>query len=133
MGKILIIDDDESFLRFMKEYVKEFYPFLEVETCTNPIQGLFSLRGDLDLLVVDLEMPNLDGMKVMKYAKEAGVDKNRIIILSGRDAEYLHERLPMGSCLAVLNKYEARQKAVLDMVFSSLQRKKGGNVEDEFL
>jgi len=52
-----------------------------------------------------------------------GLSKNRIIILSGRDADYLHQRFPMGSCLAVLNKFEARQKAVLDMIFNSLQRK----------
>jgi hypothetical protein len=30
----------------------------------------------------------------------------------------------MGTCLAVLNKFEAKQKAVLDMIFNSLQSKK---------
>jgi hypothetical protein len=29
----------------------------------------------------------------------------------------------MGSCLAVLNKFEVQQQAVLDMIFSSLQEK----------
>jgi hypothetical protein len=29
----------------------------------------------------------------------------------------------MGSCLAVLNKYEARQRAVLELIFSQLQAK----------
>jgi hypothetical protein len=51
------------------------------------------------------------------------VSKNRIIILSGRDADYLHERFPMGSCLAVLNKLEAQQENALDMIFSSLEQK----------
>ena len=51
------------------------------------------------------------------------MDKNRIVILSGRDANFLHDVCPMGTCLAVLNKYEARQKRVLDMVFNSLNRK----------
>jgi hypothetical protein len=72
---------------------------------------------------VDLEMPKLDGTKIFKYATDAGIDKNRIVILSGREADYLHEKFPMGTCLAVLNKYEARQKSVLDMIFSSLQEK----------
>jgi hypothetical protein len=31
----------------------------------------------------------------------------------------------MGQCLAVLNKHEARQKVVLDMVFDALQKKTG--------
>jgi hypothetical protein len=34
--------------------------------------------------------------------------------------------LSMGTCLAVLNKFEARQKAVLDMIFNSLHKKAGG-------
>jgi hypothetical protein len=68
-------------------------------------------------------MPGLDGSKVLSYAVSRGMSKNRIIILSGRDAEYLHKRFPMGSCLAVLNKYEGRQKDALDMIFSSLQQK----------
>lgn len=124
MGKILIIDDDKAFLDFLSRYIGEYYPLLQVETCTNPLKGLAAIKhGGLDLLLVDLEMPTLDGAKIFKYATEAGINKNRIVILSGRDADYLHEHFPMGTCLAVLNKYEAKQKAVLDMIFSSLQKK----------
>lgn len=123
MGKILVIDDDTAFLRLIEESVKERFPGLRVLTCGDPIKCLASITDDLDLLVIDLEMPGLDGSKVLSYAVSKGVDKNRIIILSGRDAEYLHERFPMGSCLAVLNKYEGEQRSVLDMIFSALQQK----------
>ncbi|MBT0652759.1 response regulator [Geomobilimonas luticola] len=124
MGKILIIDDDELFTKVLSGYIHQYYPLLQVETCTNPLLALPAMkRGDLALLLVDLEMPYLDGNKIFRFATEAGIDKNRIVILSGRDAEYLHEHFPMGTCLAVLNKYEAKQKAVLDMIFNSLQRK----------
>jgi hypothetical protein len=54
------------------------------------------------------------------------MNKNRIVILSARDAEYLHQRFPMGSCLAVLNKFEGQQRTVLDMIFKSLQQKSTG-------
>jgi CheY-like chemotaxis protein len=124
MKKILIIDDDEAFLKVLSSYIIEYYPLLQVETCTSPLRGLAEIRhGGVDLLLVDMEMPTLDGAKVFKYATESGIDKNRIVILSGRDADYLHEQFPLGTCLAVLNKYEAKQKAVLDMIFTSLQRK----------
>src|SRR6185369_12256493 len=126
MGKILIIDDDESFLTILSRYIREYFPLLQVETCTDPVRALAAVRKkELDLLVVDLEMPTLDGGKICKYATDAGVDKNRIVILSGRDADYLHEHFPLGTCLAVLNKHEAQQKKVLDMIFGSLQRKAG--------
>lgn len=124
MGKILIVDDDETYSKILSENIRQYYPLLQVETCANPLDALAIINaGGLALLLIDLEMPTLDGVKIFNYARGAGIDKNRIVILSGRDADYLHEHFPLGTCLAVLNKYEAKQKAVLDMIFSSLQKK----------
>ena len=124
MGRILIIDDDEAFSTFLAESIRESYPLLQVDLCSEPLKSLKMIRaGGIDLLLVDLEMPVIDGAKIFKYATDTGFDKNRIVILSGRDADYLHEHFPLGSCLAVLNKYETKQKAVLDMIFTSLQKK----------
>ncbi|QXE92897.1 response regulator [Geomonas subterranea] len=128
MGKILIVDDDAAFVGALKDKIQALYPLLDVITCTEPLLALTILRqGKVDLLLVDLEMPTLDGSKIFSYALSVGIDKNRIVILSGRDSDYLHEQFPMGTCLAVLNKYEAKQKAVLDMIFSSMQRKAAGS------
>lgn len=124
MGNILIIDDDQAFTTVLGAYIQQYYPFLTVTVCNDPVSALAVIKqGELDLLLIDLEMPKLDGMKVFAYALECGVDKNRIVILSGRDVDYLHETFPMGTCLAVLNKFEAKQKAVLEMVFGSLNKK----------
>ncbi|PLX82386.1 MAG: histidine kinase [Desulfuromonas sp.] len=125
MQKVLIIDDDRAFLRFIESYVRKHFPALEVFTCADPVCGLGKISSDLALLLVDLEMPGLDGKKILAYATGKGLSKKRIIILSGRDADYLHEHFPMGSCLAVLNKHEAKQKAVLDMIFKALEKKSG--------
>ncbi|TGU71321.1 response regulator [Geomonas terrae] len=128
MGKIVIVDDDAAFVGTLKDKIHALYPLLEVITCTDPLQALAVLKKEqVDLLLVDLEMPTLDGSKIFKYAVSIGMDKNRIVILSGRDSDYLHEQFPMGTCLAVLNKYEAKQKAVLDMIFSSMHRKAAAN------
>lgn len=123
MSKILIIDDDKSFLNFIKTYVNKHFPSLKLTVFEDPVQGLSAISADLDLMLLDLEMPGFDGGKLLSYATEKGLNKNRIIILSGHDAEYLHKRFPMGSCLAVLNKHEVRQKNVLDMIFKSLEEK----------
>jgi DNA-binding response OmpR family regulator len=123
MKKILLIDDDRLFLEYLTSYIRDRYPQLEIMAFENAMQGLAKINSDLDLLLLDLEMPELDGSKLLAYAAEKGIDRSRIIILSGHDADYLHKCFPMGQCLAVLNKHEARQKAVLDMVFDALQKK----------
>jgi len=124
MGKILLIDDDPVFTRLLGEYIAEQYPLLAVDVCNNPLEALTAIRrAPYDLILIDFEMPTLDGRKLMNFAVQSGIEKNRIVILSSRDADFLHEQCPMGSCLAVLNKHEVRQKAVLDMIFSSLSKK----------
>ena len=127
MGRILIIDDDAAFCAHLGASIRESYPLLQVEICPDPLKSLKMIREEkFDLLLIDLEMPTIDGAKIYTYATDAGFDKNRIVILSGRDADYLHDHFPLGACLAVLNKYEAKQKAVLDMIFTSLQKKAAG-------
>jgi len=124
MGKVLVIDDDPGFTSLLSSYIHEICPLLKVEICNNPLAALALIKkGDNEMILVDLEMPALDGMKIYKFAIETGVAKSRIVILSARDPSYLREFFPMGSCLAVLNKFEARQKEVLGMILKSLQNK----------
>ncbi len=127
MGRILLIDDDRAFTDFLAGYIRDTYPLLQVDICNNPIIALQNIKtGTYDLMLIDLEMPTMDGLKLLDFAIQTGINKNRIVILSGREADFLHKLCPMGTCLAVLNKFEARQKAVLDMIFSSLQKKASG-------
>ena len=124
MGKILLIDDDPAFTSLLGDYIADQYPLLTVDICNNPLEALAAIRkAPYDLILIDFEMPTLDGRKLMNFAVQSGIEKRRIVILSSRDADFLHEQCPMGSCLAVLNKHEVRQRAVLDMIFSSLSQK----------
>jgi CheY-like chemotaxis protein len=123
-GNILLIDDDPAFTRLLESYIAENFPLLQVSACNNPLTALTYIRQQpYDLILIDFEMPNIDGRKLLSFAVQAGIDKNRIVILSSRDPDYLREHCPMGSCLAVLNKHEVRQKAVLDMLFNSISQK----------
>jgi CheY-like chemotaxis protein len=123
MSRILIIDDDDSFLAAIRTHIRDVFPGITVLTCDDPLHCLTSITADLDLLLIDLEMPGLDGAKVLAYAVSKGIERHRVIIFSAHDADYLHKRFPPGSCLGVLNKFEAKQQEVLDMIFAALQGK----------
>jgi len=126
MCTILLIDDDSSFTGYLEGYVAERYPRINLVSCNNPLEALRIIPvGCFDLLLIDLEMPALDGRKLMNFALQAGVKPANMVLLSGHDADYLHKICPSGSCLAVLNKFEMRQREVLDMIFSSLSSKAG--------
>ena len=123
MKKILYIDDDAAFLRKFERYVMEHYHDIEPQTCQDPVKALTLIDQSLSLLIIDLEMPRLDGKKLLRYAIERGLDKKRIIIVSTHEADYLHELIAMGECLCVLNKHDVSQRKVLEMVLSSIEKK----------
>jgi DNA-binding response OmpR family regulator len=123
MKRLLYVDDDAAMLRKLAQHIREHFPGIEPLTCQDPVQALGLIDSSLDLLMIDLEMPAVDGKKLLTYAISRGLDKKKIIIVSGRDADYLHEVIPMGGCLCVLSKNETRQMEVLDMILASLEKK----------
>jgi len=126
MCTILLIDDDSSFTGHLEAYVAERYSRIKIVSCNNPFEALRMIAVEqYDLILIDLEMPALDGRKLMSFALKAGIKPANMVLLSGHDADYLHQICPSGSCLAVLNKFEVRQREVLDMIFSSLSAKVG--------
>ena len=127
MKTILLIDDDPGFCRYMAHYVKTHHPNLRLITCTDPLRGLTYISPSLDLLILDWEMPVVDGKKLLAYALEQGVRRDRILILSAREAEDLHRAFGLGECLAVLNKHEARQQEVLAMILEAVEQRPGPN------
>jgi CheY-like chemotaxis protein len=122
--RIVIVDDDALFLDHWKAFLGERYAGLaSVETYADPLQALGVIRDDIGLLMLDLQMPNLDGKKLLQYAVQKGVNRRRIVIASARDADHLHEIFPPGECLAVINKEEPAQQAAFLMILDSVMRK----------
>lgn len=124
MKRILIVDDHSAFCTHWKRFLEARYPgVVEVETYTDPVAALRALSPDLALLMLDLEMPSMDGKKVLEFAAARGVDRRRVVITSARDADHLHGIFPQGDCLAVINKEEPAQQAVFLMILDSVMRK----------
>ena len=121
--RIVIVDDSESFCRTWREFLECRYGGrVRVETYLDPVLALRDLRPDIALLLVDLEMPVIDGRKFLEFAAARGVDRRRVMIVSARDAEDLHRIFPMGDCLAVINKHDPPQQEAFLMILDSLLR-----------
>src|SRR5262245_15074852 len=90
---VVVVDDNELFCKKMIQFFKDrFGDKVTVETYTDPVKGLAVLSQTIDLLIVDLEMPRIDGKKFLAFAKQKGMDHRRIIITSFHSAEILHEK-----------------------------------------
>jgi two-component system KDP operon response regulator KdpE len=83
-GKILVIDDEAPIRRFLKISLEaEGYDYLEAESGQQGLTMAASHRPDL--IVLDLGLPDLDGLTILKRVREwSGMP---IIILTVKDAE----------------------------------------------
>lgn len=72
MSKILIIEDDESVTGFLEAYLtSEGY---DIEIATDGLAGLLKLQRPTpaDLAIVDIMMPDVDGIRVLRQLLEEG-------------------------------------------------------------
>lgn len=107
----------------MRFFTERYGDKVAVETYTDPLKGLAVISTNIDLLIVDLEMPRIDGKKFLKYATDKGLDHRRIIIASFQPAEVLHEKFKLSECLAVMDKNEPEQQKVFRMITDSIVNK----------
>jgi CheY-like chemotaxis protein len=96
---------------------------VSVETYSDPHAAVAALRPDVHLMLLDWEMPDLDGQAVLAEARSRGVDLKRVIITSGHPADKLHEAFDRSGCLAVIEKTEPEQQAAFMMILDSIMKR----------
>lgn len=80
---VLIIDDDQSMCELLEKMLKRKYA---VTTKTNGMDAMYWLvNGHMpDVIVTDIDMPNLDGIEFLKNIKKSGYYKDvPIIVITG--------------------------------------------------
>ncbi len=84
MTRILIIEDEKPMAEAIRYSLGvEGY---EADVATDGEAGLdVFLKGDYDLLILDLMLPNLDGLEICKTVRRAG--STPIIMLTAKDSE----------------------------------------------
>lgn len=70
MAKIVIIDDETQILSMLETFLKRTEEY-KVETFSNPVSGLnYVLSNSVDLVLLDIMMPQMDGVEVLNKIKE---------------------------------------------------------------
>jgi two-component system response regulator HydG len=99
MGKradILLVDDEEALCRAAERIlVKEGYRVVSVHTAKEGLEK-FAQDG-ADLLITDLKLPDLDGIELLKKAKETRPDVEVILITGHGTVEKAVEAMRLGA------------------------------------
>jgi len=67
--KILIVDDDQSILRLYQEELEE--EGYQIVTAATGKEGLEKFEAeDFDLVTLDIHLPDIDGIKLLRQMKE---------------------------------------------------------------
>ena len=122
--RVVIVDDSVSYGDLWSNFILERYAdIVQVETYRHPYDALPKIDDTIDLLIVDLEMPGMDGKKFVEYARQKNVSPRRIIVTSSHSADELHERFRIGETIAVINKTDPKQQEAFLMILDSIVRR----------
>ena len=83
--RILFVEDDKGVADFVKKGLRESY--FAVDVAYDGEEGLYlALHERYDLLILDIMLPKMDGVEILKAMRERGID-TPVIFLTAKDAE----------------------------------------------
>ena len=81
--KILVVDDDSNILSFLERELKNSLPETDVSCTESGYTALKQImRGDIDLLITDIAMPDMDGYELFMRAREL-YEELPVIMMTG--------------------------------------------------
>lgn len=81
--KLLIVEDNQKMADYLKQGLTE--SGYIVDLLNNGVDGLhYALTEDYDLIILDIMLPKLDGLAILKTVRHAG-KQMPILLLSARD------------------------------------------------
>lgn len=79
--KVLLVDDEVDFLETLCERMR--LRDMDVTTSASPLDAIKKVQEkDYDAIIMDLKMPQMDGLQLLKVLKEKNPDL-QIILLTG--------------------------------------------------
>lgn len=132
--KLLLIDDNKPLVGMIKEYFSSNHAGIEVVyTAYDGKEGLDILKSkqdDIDVIILDLVMPKLDGAGVLEKMKQENIDKKVIVLTSYNSPEMIRKVSEYGVSFYLLKPFELPEleKRVLEVTNSNNKRNKSVNL-----
>ncbi|HHC24076.1 MAG TPA: response regulator [Desulfobacterales bacterium] len=80
--KVLLVDDEQDFLDALAERMR--FKGMDVSATTSPIDALKKAETETyDAIILDLMMPEMDGLETLRMLKEKNPDL-QVILLTGQ-------------------------------------------------
>lgn len=106
---LLVIDDNKELIKLMKEYFKETASINIALTAKDGKEGIEKIKNNIDkynLILLDLIMPNKDGLEVLKYLKDEKIDKKVIVLTSYNAQDMIRKVAELGADYFILKPFE---------------------------
>lgn len=95
--KVLIVEDDPMVSMINEQYVCKNKNFSVVGSCKNGEEALsFLEKNKVDLIVMDVYMPNMDGLETLKLIRERKIKSEVIMVTAANDSQTLEETIHLG-------------------------------------
>ncbi len=80
--KIAIIDDEQDILDILEKFLKRSEKF-DIEVFSNPQTALTKVKsGGFDLILLDIMMPQMNGIDFLKEIKESSLSDIKVIMMT---------------------------------------------------
>ncbi len=126
--KLLMVDDNINLVDMVKEYFKD-NEFIEVKYSAIDGQKGIDLidkeQDNFDVLILDLIMPNKDGIYVLSEMKKRGINKKTIVSTSYNASEVIREVSEYGVNYFILKPFDIvdLEKRILELTKTKKESK----------
>ena len=84
---LLVVDDEIDFAEFVSDVAEDMG--FKVQSTNDPAEFGSLYSNDVDIVVLDLFMPNIDGIELLRFLSD-NRSKASVIFMSGKDLSVLH-------------------------------------------
>ena len=93
--RILVVDDDAMNLRRAERLLKDQYDMVLAASGQEALEKL--RQGNIDLILLDIAMPEMDGLETFKHMKESSINIPVIFLTASGDEDDVRNAINLGA------------------------------------